>query len=268
MRSFYFGGFLSEILSKSMGGFLFSLECLTSSNNFGDPMTEKTKENQYQICLDLKNKEGVARFGLMSNQVWHDDPKRLVFLLSRYKFVAKMLSGKKNVLEIGCADGFGSRIVVQEVGKLTVVDFDPLFIQDARENMDPNWSYDCIILDPTENAIPGQYDAAYSLDVIEHIQKEREHAFLQNTVRSITDEGVLIIGTPSLLSQKYASIPSLEGHVNCKDHTMLKELLSHYFHNVFIFSMNDEVVHTGFYPMAHYFLALCCNKKSTYGPGK
>ena len=27
------------------------------------------------------------------------------------------------------------------------------------------------------------------------------------------------------------------------------------------FSMNDEVVHTGFYPMAHYFFALCCGKK-------
>ena len=42
---------------------------------------------------------------------------------------------------------------------------------------------------------------------------------------------------------------------------MLKSLLSKYFHNVFIFSMNDEVVHTGFYPMAHYLFALCCDKK-------
>jgi len=224
-------------------------------------MDQKTKEPQYQVCFDLKNKSGFARFGLMSNQVWHDDPKRLVFLLSRYKFVAKMLSGKKNVLEIGCADGFGSRLVVQEVGKLTMVDFDPAFIQDARDNMDPQWKYDCILLDPTETAIPGQYDAAYSLDVIEHIPKEREHIFLQNIVRSLTENGVLIIGTPSLESQKYASLPSQEGHVNCKSHKELKELLSAYFHTVFLFSMNDEVVHTGFYPMAHYLLAVCCGKK-------
>ena len=32
----------------------------------------------------------------------------------------------------------------------------------------------------------------------------------------------------------------------------LKKLMQHYFHNVFMFSMNDEVVHTGFHPMAHY----------------
>jgi len=27
--------------------------------------------------------------------------------------------------------------------------------------------------------------------------------------------------------------------------------------------MNDEVVHTGFTPLAHYVFALCCGKKST-----
>jgi len=30
--------------------------------------------------------------------------------------------------------------------------------------------------------------------------------------------------------------------------------MERHFHNVLIFSMNDEVVHTGFYPMAHYFV--------------
>jgi cyclopropane fatty-acyl-phospholipid synthase-like methyltransferase len=222
---------------------------------------EKTKEKQYQICVELKEKIGLARFGLMSSQDWHDDPKRLTFSLSRYKFVAKMLSGKKNVLEIGCADGFASRIVVQEVEKLTAIDFDPLLVKEAREIMDPDWSFECLVLDPTESEIPGNYDAAYSLDVIEHISQDRENTFLKNIVQALTKNGVFIIGTPSLESQKYASPISKEGHINCKDHNDLKKLLSNYFHNVFLFSMNDEVVHTGFYPMAHYYIALCCDKK-------
>jgi hypothetical protein len=29
-----------------------------------------------------------------------------------------------------------------------------------------------------------------------------------------------------------------------------------FFHNIFIFSMNAEVVHTGLAPMAHYFITL------------
>ena len=39
--------------------------------------------------------------------------------------------------------------------------------------------------------------------------------------------------------------------------------MTHHFRNVFIFSMNDEVVHTGFYPMAHYLFALCCHPTHT-----
>jgi hypothetical protein len=28
-----------------------------------------------------------------------------------------------------------------------------------------------------------------------------------------------------------------------------------------MFSMNDEVVHTGYHKMAHYLFALCCHKR-------
>jgi len=49
--------------------------------------------------------------------------------------------------------------------------------------------------------------------------------------------------------------------VNCKSGPQLKSLLQNYFEHVFLFSMNDEVVHTGYYPMAHYLIAVCCGKK-------
>ena len=75
------------------------------------------------------------------------------------------------------------------------------------------------------------------------------------------EHGVFIAGMPSIESQKYASKGAKKGHVNCKSGNKLKEMLNKYFHNVFVFSMNDEVVHTGFYPMAHYLLGLCSEKK-------
>ena len=228
-------------------------------------MGEKTREPQYQICVDLRDSKGLARFGLMSNQVWHDDPKRITFLLSRYKFVAKMFSGMGHVLEIGCAGAFGTRIVLQEVGQVTAIDYDPVFVKDALERMDPRWKIDCRVHDILEGPVEGVFDGAYALDVLEHIPQEHEERFVSNIAHSLTEHGVLVIGTPSIQSQAYASPPSKEGHVNCKDHQGLKELLSRFFHNVFIFSMNDEVVHTGFYPMAHYLLALCCSKKSNSG---
>ena len=67
----------------------------------------------------------------MSGWVWIDDPKRLAFTLARYKFVSKMFAGLDRVLEVGCADGFGSRIVAQAVGKLTAVDFDAKLLESA-----------------------------------------------------------------------------------------------------------------------------------------
>ncbi len=197
----------------------------------------------------------------MSNQTWHDDPKRLLFVLARYKFVAKMLAGSTKVLEVGCADAFGSRIVLQEVEGVTAVDFDSVFVDDVLQRMDEHWKIDCRTHDMLAGPVEGDFDAAYTLDVIEHIPVEQERRFLSNIVRSLREPGVLIVGTPSLESQRYASAPSKEGHVNCKDHCALKGLLADFFEHVFIFSMNDEVVHTGYYPMAHYLLALCCTKK-------
>ena len=88
-----------------------------------------------------------------------------------------------------------------------------------------------------------------------------EHDYLVNLRDSLVPEGVLIIGTPSIESQAYASPPSKAGHINCKSGPQLKALLQSYFGEVFLFSMNDEVVHTGFAPMAHYLFALCAAPK-------
>lgn len=222
----------------------------------------QTKEPQYQALFDVKATEGVARLGLMANQAWHDDPKRLTFTLSRYKFVAKMLAGRRNVLEIGCADAFAARIVQQAVGKLTAVDFDPLFIEDVKERMSPRWQLDAFVHDMLSGPLPGAFDAAYALDVLEHIQPRREDEFIANVVASMAATGVAIFGMPSLESQVHASEQSRAGHVNCKTGEELKRSLERHFHTVFVFSMNDEVVHTGSYPMASYLLGVGCHPKN------
>ena len=223
---------------------------------------EETRERQYQVQVSLRDTKGLTRLGLVTNQVWHDDPRRLLFVLARYKFVSKLLSGKQKVLEVGCGDAFGTRIVLQEVDEICAVDFDPVFIRDVQARMEEEWQFDAKVHDMLSGPVPGKFDAAYSLDVIEHIPAADEDVFIANLAASLTAEGVLVIGTPSLASQTYASPPSKEGHINCKDQPELKALLLRHFQNVFVFSMNDEVVHTGFYPMAHYLFALCTNKRT------
>jgi 2-polyprenyl-3-methyl-5-hydroxy-6-metoxy-1,4-benzoquinol methylase len=221
--------------------------------------TPRTREPQYQFEVDMALRDGIARLGIMSNQRWRDDPRGLLFILSRYKFVAKMLSGKARVVEIGCADAFGTRVVQQEVGAVTASDFDPVFIDDARRRMaTEGWACETVVHDILTGPVPpGGFDAAYSLDVFEHIPREQEDLFVGNIARSVTRSGVAVIGSPSLQSQAYASEGSKAGHVNCKDGKDYRRVMERHFANVFLFSMNDEVVHTGFTPLAHYLFALC-----------
>lgn len=215
--------------------------------------------------LDLANRAVLSieqqRLGLMSNYAWCTDPKHLAFTLSRYKFVSKMLSGKKHVLEAGCGDAFASRIVLQEVGKLTAVDIEPLFVEDIATRMDPQWEFEAKVHDILRSPLEGGFDGIYSLDVLEHIPPENEDAFLRHLTLSLLDGGAMLIGMPSLESQQYASSASKQGHINCKTSPQLCQLMKKYFRNVFMFSMNDEVVHTGYSAMSHYIIALCCERQ-------
>lgn len=223
--------------------------------------TPRTKEAQYQICVEAALERGFERLGLRSSESWHEDPKHLVFRLSRYKFVARMLAGRSHVLEIGCGDAFGTRIVQAEVGRLTAIDFDAVFVEDVKERMLPRWRFDVFVHDMLEGPVPGEFDAVYALDVLEHIDQAKEPLFLKNTFASLGPHGVGIIGLPSLESQPYASPQSKAGHVNCKSAPELKKTMVEFFHNVFVFSMNDEVIHTGFHKMANYVFAIGAGKR-------
>ncbi len=224
-------------------------------------MKSETREPQYQPCFDHVKKFGRVDLGVMHSHSWDIDPKHLLFSLSRYKFVAKMLAGRKNVLEVGCADAFASRLVRQTVHKLTVSDFDPIWVAEAERRNSKSWDYAAKVHDMLEAPLPNGFDGIYALDVLEHIAPEDEARFLCNVSASLAEDGILILGTPSLQSQVFASEASKAGHVNCKDGDSLKASLQPFFGSVFVFCMNDEVIHTGFFPMAHYLFVLCSHRK-------
>jgi len=221
------------------------------------------REPQYDECLTLDAQHGRHRLGLMSSQTYHDDPKRLGFTLARYKFAAKMLQGCPRVLEIGCGDGFATRIVAQHVGHVTAVDWDATFIADATARQHPA-NVEFRVHDMAQCRLSGRFDGAYALDVLEHITPATEDAFIGNVCHSLKLTGTLVIGMPSLESQRYACAGSIRGHVNCKTDEQLRETLGRHFENVYTFGMNDETLHTGFGPMCHYRLAVCCGVKQPW----
>jgi cyclopropane fatty-acyl-phospholipid synthase-like methyltransferase len=210
-------------------------------------------DDHFKKMISLNKKK--ITLGSYSAFEWTDDPKHLIFSLSRYKFVSKMLKGKKNVLEIGAGDGFKSRIVSTEVGNLDLSDVTPSSMNQFEKSHIYNNNY--FVHDFTKKKYKKKYDAIYSLDVIEHIEKKICDGFVKNIKNTLKDRGVLIFGCPSLSSQEYANEGSKKLHVNCFDKDQLDKYLSKFFKNVFTFGMNDEVVHTGFDKMCHYVFAIC-----------
>lgn len=201
-----------------------------------------------------------VKFGPRTQHSYRADPKHLLFNLSRYKFVSKMFSGYTNVLEVGCGDAFGTSLVAQTVVKITATDLDNEFITELKKTHAFLDIINFVAMDFVNDFYPGHFDGAFCLDVLEHIPREHEDQFIKNIVKSLNVNGDLIIGMPSLESQLYASALSKEGHVNCKKADELKTIMLNYFSKVFMFSMNDEVLHTGFAPMSHYIFALCVKK--------
>ncbi len=226
----------------------------------------ETKEAQNQSQIDDYRRMGPAALGPWTSHIWRNDPRHLAFLLSRYKFVAKMLAGRARVLEVGCGDAVGTPIVLQTVGHVHGLDFEPLVLDDAAERFRREGIAHATfaVHDMLAGPVEGEFDAAFSLDVLEHIPADREMLFLESILSSLNEHGVLIIGTPNVTACEHASSASKAGHVNLKSAQCLQELLSTRFHNVFIFSMNDEVVHTGYYPMAQYLLGMGVGVKASH----
>jgi 2-polyprenyl-3-methyl-5-hydroxy-6-metoxy-1,4-benzoquinol methylase len=215
--------------------------------------------------LQSKEDYGIQKMGIYSSYNWNDDPRRMAFTLSRYKFVAKIFENKENVLEVGCGDGFASRIVAQSVKNLSALDIVEEQINSAKMIMSTKWPINFfhhdMLSSPVNSGGINLFDAAYSLDVLEHIEPDLESIFLTNIVKSLKPNSQLIIGMPSIESQQYASELSKVGHINCKTQPELKLTMEKYFNYVLMFSFNDELLHTGFHKMAHYNIAICLDPK-------
>lgn len=192
---------------------------------------------------------------------WFDrTPRRALYCMSYYKFACKMIGKNKRVLDVGCSEGLGTWMLAKECGFAHGIDSDEVAIDVARANWQGGQvSFACQDFLQTP---PAKYDAVVNFDVIEHILPENAHHFLARMAANVAHDGIVLIGTPNLEAQKYASAVSRAGHVNCYSGERLEEELGQHFHHVFLFVANDEVVHTGFRPTANYLLAMGCRKRA------
>lgn len=188
------------------------------------------------------------------------DVKHLGFTLARYKFASKMMKKCKRIVEVGCGEGMGVFSFLSETNaEVTAIDFDESHIEYVNKNVLPytRGRVKFVCQDIITQSYRGKKaDGIICLDVIEHIHPDEERQFFENYVSILGKKGISILGTPNKYASQYASERSMIGHINLFTPERLTSTLEKYFTHTFLFSMNDEIVHTGYDKMAHYLMAL------------
>jgi len=149
-----------------------------------------------------------------------------------------------------------------DVHQLTRTDIDPLFVADAVTAA-LGVELRCLRFTIFSRArCLANSTPSYTLDVLEHVTRNREGVFLANATATLAPGGVMIVGHPSIESPSLFQADHRNRPYQLEDSGGLESLDGQIFHHVFMFSNDDEVVHSGYAKLAHYIIALCCGLKT------
>ena len=159
----------------------------------------------------------------------------MAFVLSRYKFAARLACEGRRVLELGCSEGLGAPILSEAATCYVGVDLDAEAVAHAEANFaDQGRSF--LHADLLGQRF-GTFDAVISMDVVEHIDPGYEDLFFRCVFENLGEDGIAVIGTPNVTAEAYASEASRQGHVNLMDAERLTAALGrvspqclHFFH--------------------------------------
>lgn len=180
---------------------------------------------------------------------------QLLIKLARYKFAARLLRKQDNVLEVGSGNGIGTIFLGQHVRHVTGLEI-RTHDHSAALSMNRRKNVDFVLQSIFDFKSNQQYDGVVSLDVIEHLSTEDGIKFIGEFARLCKDDGLVIVGSPSIHSYPYQGKYSQAAHIKCYDRDELDELMSRFFGRTIHFSMNDEIVHTGHPKLAWYYFAI------------
>ncbi|MBU1173412.1 MAG: class I SAM-dependent methyltransferase [Proteobacteria bacterium] len=213
----------------------------------------KNTEDHWQSVMDYIGEAKQLKLGTFFSHMMLNNPRWVLFTFARYKFASKMIgqSPLLNILDLGCNAGYGTLLFTEYGHTVTGVDSDMDAIQWAKSNLGDKANF---IYEDFLGKCYGKFDAVVSLDVIEHIKDGRK--YFETVISNLKEDGFCIIGTINETFKPYASKIARLGHVNLFSAERLRDTARQYFKNVFLFGMNDEVVHTGLYPMCNYLFVL------------
>ena len=232
---------------------------------------------------------GLPTQSLQASRLWQDDEARLASHLAHYRFIAAVIGVRHDVAEYGCASPTGTRLILQQSRKMTLFDPRPLVVGDLQWRFQDDWRFEARLHDIISKPLSRQADSAYCVDFLQYISRDEEDTFVRNLRDSLSRESdFLLIGSPSYgaggppgtqhaLGADAAhgmAAQSNRDNLACQTRTArgqvaiyrrtgaeLKALTERFFHNVFMFSMVDDIAQPGIQPNAEHIFALSCGKK-------
>lgn len=166
---------------------------------------------------------------------------------------------QKEILDLGYSDGFGTYYAAEYAASVLGVDFDEEAVNYALKfNTEGGYFLPCRLFLSKKY---GDFHGIVSFDVLEHIYLENEELYMSTILKNLKDTGTFVVGTLSLETQQYSKENITGVHVNVYKGEDFYTMLRQYFHSVYLFTQNDEIIHTGHLRMANYLIAVCSHKK-------
>jgi hypothetical protein len=137
-----------------------------------------------------------------------------------------MFDGFGKVLEVGCQEGFGAHLVSSGVDHLDCLDL----LSSLHRELSANPKITFYAHDMLDGPMANAYDGIFALDVLEHIEKDAEHRFIENIWKASIKTEASLSGCPA---SSHKSMP--RNLLKSDTSTARQDLnLSHYFLNTSI----------------------------------
>lgn len=182
-----------------------------------------------------------------------NNPLMVAIKFARYKFISKLLQKNDAILEVGCYDGVSSNFFSQFCKTVDALDIDEAALDEAKQNFK---HINFIKQDALLHKSNKKYNVIIMLDFIEHLTQEDGIKLIEKYTPFLSENGMMIIGTPSKHFEKYRAPHNKLHHLHEYYPSELQGLMQKYFDRTMMFSMNDEIVHTGNIDLAWFIYSI------------
>ncbi len=189
------------------------------------------------------------------SRTYRHDPACLPHVLSKYKFSSKIACRGGSILELNCSEGIGASILAENMDAYLGIDANAEAIAAAKKNFSsPKFQF------IQDEFLKQQYTPAETLigfDIMTQHPALHIQSYLNMVYNHLTSHGICVLGEPYTTARNYGG--------TLDPFPSLRQEMERYFHYVFPFSMQEEIVSAGLSLSASYILFVGFEKRSRHG---